>query len=100
MQHIHFIGICGTAMGSVAAAMHAKGFTVTGSDENVYPPMSTFLEQQGIQIFPGYKAENIPWSQELGGEWHPWQNDNKLIAGMDSEILRGRSKLHDRRHSA
>ncbi|MGB2401908.1 MAG: UDP-N-acetylmuramate:L-alanyl-gamma-D-glutamyl-meso-diaminopimelate ligase [Akkermansiaceae bacterium] len=65
MQHIHFIGICGTAMGSVAAAMHAKGFTVSGSDENVYPPMSTFLEQQGIQIFPGYKAQNIPDTAEV-----------------------------------
>ncbi|MGB1259086.1 MAG: UDP-N-acetylmuramate:L-alanyl-gamma-D-glutamyl-meso-diaminopimelate ligase [Akkermansiaceae bacterium] len=65
MEHIHFVGICGTAMGSVAAAMHAKGFTVTGSDENVYPPMSTFLEEQGIRIFPGYKAENIPESAEV-----------------------------------
>ena len=65
MQHIHFIGICGTAMGSVAAAMQAKGFTVTGSDENVYPPMSTFLEEQGVQIFPGYKAENIPETAEV-----------------------------------
>ncbi len=65
MQHVHFIGICGTAMGSVAAAMHAKGFKVTGSDENVYPPMSTFLEQQGIEIFPGYKAENIPQTAEI-----------------------------------
>ncbi|MBT8038078.1 MAG: UDP-N-acetylmuramate:L-alanyl-gamma-D-glutamyl-meso-diaminopimelate ligase [Verrucomicrobiae bacterium] len=65
MQHIHFIGICGTAMGSVAAAMHAKGFTVTGSDENVYPPMSTFLEQQGVRIFPGFKADNIPASADV-----------------------------------
>ncbi len=65
MQHIHFIGICGTAMGSVAAAMHAKGFTVTGSDEHVYPPMSTFLEERGVKIFPGYKASNIPDSAEL-----------------------------------
>lgn len=65
MQHIHFIGICGTAMGSVAAAMQAKGFTVTGSDENVYPPMSTFLEEQGVQIFPGYKKENIPETAEV-----------------------------------
>ena len=65
MQHIHFIGICGTAMGSVAAAMQAKGFTVTGSDENVYPPMSTFLEEQGVRIFPGYKAENIPETAEV-----------------------------------
>ena len=47
-------------MGSVAAAMHAKGFTVTGSDEHVYPPMSTFLENQGVTIFPGYKASKYP----------------------------------------
>jgi UDP-N-acetylmuramate: L-alanyl-gamma-D-glutamyl-meso-diaminopimelate ligase len=60
MRHYHFIGICGTAMGSVAAAMKAKGFTVTGSDENVYPPMSTFLESCGVEIFTGYKAEHIP----------------------------------------
>jgi len=65
MQHIHFIGICGTAMGSVAAAMHAKGFIVTGSDENVYPPMSTFLEERGVKIFPGFKAENIPDEAEV-----------------------------------
>lgn len=65
MQHIHFIGICGTAMGSVAAAMHARGFTVTGSDENVYPPMSTFLEEQGVAIFAGYRAENIPETAEV-----------------------------------
>ena len=52
-------------MGSVAAAMQAKGFTVTGSDENVYPPMSTFLEEQGVEIFSGYKAENIPEAAEV-----------------------------------
>ncbi len=59
-RHFHFIGICGTAMGSVAAAMSARGFTVTGSDENVYPPMSTFLEKRGIALTAGYRAENIP----------------------------------------
>jgi len=47
-------------MGSVAAAMKAKGFSVTGSDQNVYPPMSTFLEEQGVAISSGYKAEHIP----------------------------------------
>jgi len=47
-------------MGSVAAAMAERGFIVTGSDENVYPPMSTFLEQRGILLTPGYRAENIP----------------------------------------
>ena len=47
-------------MGSVAAALSERGFTVTGSDENVYPPMSTFLEQRNIALFSGYRAENIP----------------------------------------
>ena len=56
----HFTGICGTAMGSVAAAMKQRGFTVTGSDANVYPPMSDFLRDQGITISEGYHEENIP----------------------------------------
>lgn len=59
-KHFHFVGICGTAMGAVAAGMKARGYVVTGSDTNVYPPMSTFLESQGIQLFEGYKASNIP----------------------------------------
>jgi UDP-N-acetylmuramate-alanine ligase len=56
----HFTGICGTAMGAVAAAMKQRGFTVTGSDANVYPPMSDFLRGQGISIAEGYREENIP----------------------------------------
>jgi UDP-N-acetylmuramate: L-alanyl-gamma-D-glutamyl-meso-diaminopimelate ligase len=56
----HFTGICGTAMGAVAAAMKQRGFTVTGSDANVYPPMSDFLRGQGITIAEGYAEENIP----------------------------------------
>jgi len=56
----HFTGICGTAMGAVAAAMKKRGFTVTGSDANVYPPMSDFLRGQGITIAEGYREENIP----------------------------------------
>jgi len=59
-SHFHFTGICGTAMGAVAAAMKQRGFTVTGSDANVYPPMSDFLRGQGITITEGYKEENIP----------------------------------------
>ncbi|MFP6875044.1 MAG: UDP-N-acetylmuramate:L-alanyl-gamma-D-glutamyl-meso-diaminopimelate ligase [Verrucomicrobiales bacterium] len=59
-QHFHFIGICGTAMGAVAAAMKDRGCSVTGSDEHVYAPMSTFLGEKGIIIEEGYRAENIP----------------------------------------
>jgi UDP-N-acetylmuramate: L-alanyl-gamma-D-glutamyl-meso-diaminopimelate ligase len=59
-RQFHFLGICGTAMGSVAAALQERGFKVTGSDENVYPPMSIFLEKKGIALMEGYRAENIP----------------------------------------
>ena len=59
-KKFHFLGICGTAMASVAAALQERGFKVTGSDENVYPPMSSFLQEQGIALKAGYRAENIP----------------------------------------
>ena len=59
-QKFHFIGICGTAMGSVAAALRERGFKISGSDERVYPPMSIFLEQHGIKLHQGYAKENIP----------------------------------------
>src|SRR5216110_579685 len=59
-KKFHFLGICGSAMASVAAALQERGFKVTGSDENVYPPMSKFLEEKGIVLKAGYRAENIP----------------------------------------
>jgi UDP-N-acetylmuramate: L-alanyl-gamma-D-glutamyl-meso-diaminopimelate ligase len=64
-QNFHFIGICGTAMGSVAAAMQERGFKVTGSDESIYPPMSTFLEQRGIKLHNGYNSNNISNDAEV-----------------------------------
>ncbi len=57
--HIHLIGICGTAMASLAGILQVLGYQVTGSDQNVYPPMSTQLEKLGIPISIGYKAENL-----------------------------------------
>jgi len=57
--HLYFMGICGTAMGSVAAAFRDAGFRVSGSDSHVYDPMKSFLEDSGIEILDGYKAENI-----------------------------------------
>lgn len=57
--HIHLMGICGTAMGSLAGLLKEQGYKVTGSDQNVYPPMSTQLEKLGISIFKGYKKENL-----------------------------------------
>jgi len=64
-QKFHFIGICGTAMGSVAAALQERGFKVSGSDESVYPPMSIFLEERGIKLHQGYAKENIPGDADV-----------------------------------
>ncbi|HMK66602.1 MAG TPA: UDP-N-acetylmuramate:L-alanyl-gamma-D-glutamyl-meso-diaminopimelate ligase, partial [Thermodesulfobacteriota bacterium] len=59
VQNIHLMGICGTAMGSLAGMLKEKGFRVTGSDQAVYPPMSTFLDRQGIAVKEGYGPENL-----------------------------------------
>ncbi len=56
---IHFIGVCGTAMATLAALLKRKGHDVQGSDENVYPPMSTFLESEKIRTLTGYRVEHI-----------------------------------------
>ncbi len=59
MTRIHLIGICGTAMATLAAMLKARGHDVRGSDQNVYPPMSDFLVQQGITLLEGYRPEHI-----------------------------------------
>src|SRR5438477_1972157 len=64
-QKFHFIGICGTAMGSVAAALQKRGFKVSGSDESVYPPMSIFLQERGIKLHQGFAQENLPTDADV-----------------------------------
>lgn len=58
-MHIHILGICGTFMGSLAVLAKELGYTVTGSDANVYPPMSTQLEAQGITLTEGYDPSQL-----------------------------------------
>jgi UDP-N-acetylmuramate: L-alanyl-gamma-D-glutamyl-meso-diaminopimelate ligase len=58
-MHYHLIGICGTAMASLAGMLQARGHHVTGSDQNVYPPMSTMLQQLGINVAQGFKREHL-----------------------------------------
>ena len=58
-MHYHLIGICGTAMASLAGMLQARGHRVTGSDQNVYPPMSTMLAALGIEIMRGYAAAHL-----------------------------------------
>ncbi len=58
-MHYHLIGICGTAMASLAGMLQARGHHVTGSDANVYPPMSTMLQELGIKVLLGFKREHL-----------------------------------------
>src|SRR5688572_21514811 len=58
-MHIHFVAIAGTGMGALAGLLKQRGHEVTGSDENVYPPMSTALERWGIPVAIGFRAENV-----------------------------------------
>ncbi|MFN0079741.1 MAG: UDP-N-acetylmuramate:L-alanyl-gamma-D-glutamyl-meso-diaminopimelate ligase [Prosthecobacter sp.] len=64
-KHIHFIGICGTAMGSTAVALRALGHTISGSDAQVYPPMSDVLRGAGITLSEGYGPQNLPATADV-----------------------------------
>jgi len=59
LRHIHLMGICGTGMASLAGMLKERGFQITGSDQNVYPPMSLFLESLHIPVCHGYGAQNL-----------------------------------------
>ncbi len=65
MHRVHFIGVCGTAMATVAAMLKQRGWDVRGSDQGIYPPMSTFLQEQGIRTLEGYEPEHITGDLDL-----------------------------------
>jgi UDP-N-acetylmuramate: L-alanyl-gamma-D-glutamyl-meso-diaminopimelate ligase len=81
--HIHILGICGTFMGGVAAIAKAAGHRVTGCDQNVYPPMSTQLESQGIELIAGYGGDQIALKPDM------WVIGNVVTRGnpLMEEIL-------------
>ena len=64
-RHIHLIGICGTAMASLAGMLQERGFRVTGSDAAAYPPMSDFLASLGITVMQPYAEQNLEARPEL-----------------------------------
>ncbi len=64
-MRIHILGICGTFMGGLAVIARQMGYEVSGSDQNVYPPMSTQLEEQGIELMNGYRVENLDINPDL-----------------------------------
>ncbi len=63
--HIHILGICGTFMGGIAVLAKQAGFRVTGCDANVYPPMSTQLEAQGIELIEGFGTEQLALNPDI-----------------------------------
>jgi len=58
-SHIHLIAICGVGMASLAGLLQARGYRVTGSDQNIYPPMSSYLAEIGINILPGFHPDHL-----------------------------------------
>lgn len=106
-MHYHLIGICGTAMASLAGMLQARGHKVTGSDQSVYPPMSTQLESLGIEIVNGYQAENADLTRDCtivgntisrGNEELEEVLNRKLLYRSQAEIVkeefvRGRRSL-------
>ena len=65
IRSVHFVGICGTAMASAAVAMKENGYHVTGSDANVYPPMSTFLADRKVEVMAAYAQQNLAHKPDL-----------------------------------
>ncbi len=65
VRTVHLIAVCGTGMGALACMLKDLGYAVTGSDANVYPPMSTFLESKGVSIFEGFDARNLAYGPDL-----------------------------------
>lgn len=70
-MHVHILGICGTFMGGIAILAKAMGHRVTGSDANVYPPMSTQLEEQGIELIQGFNPDQLEFKTASGEKTTP-----------------------------
>jgi len=107
MQHVHILGVCGTFMGGVAAIAKEAGYRVTGSDRNIYPPMSTQLQRLGVELIEGYDAAQLdpapdivvvgnvmtrgmPVIEELLNRRIPYVSGPEWLAGA---VLRNRSVI-------
>src|SRR5688572_29704784 len=65
IKHVHLSAVAGTGMGALAGMLRSRGLKVSGSDQNIYPPMSTQLAEAGIELKLGYKAENLEPKPDL-----------------------------------
>ena len=79
-HHIHLIACCGTGMGSLAGMLNASGYHVTGSDQHIYPPMSTQLEEWGIPLYQGFDAAHLQPRPDLVIVGNAMSRDNAEAA--------------------
>lgn len=79
---VHLIAVCGTGMGSLAAALKEKGYFVTGSDAGAYPPMSAFLAERGIRVCEGFSGDNLAHGPDLVIVGNAVKKDNPEVARM------------------
>ena len=82
VKTIHLIAVCGTGMGALACMLKDLGYTVTGSDANIYPPMSTFLLGKGLSIFKGFDAKNLAYGPDLVVVGNAVRKDNPEARAM------------------
>ncbi len=82
IKHLHILGICGTFMGGIAALAKQLGFKVSGSDANVYPPMSTQLEQLGIELNQGFHSSNFADDIDLVIVGNAMSRGNSMVEYM------------------
>ncbi len=87
VHHIHIMGICGTGMGALACGLKSIGFHITGSDENVYPPMSEFLTDTGIAVTAGYSADNLEPRPDLVIVGNVIRRDNPEAVGLANSSI-------------
>jgi len=81
-MHIHILGVCGTFMGGLAQLAVARGVKVTGSDANVYPPMSDQLAAAGVRIESGYGAEQLAIAPDLWVVGNAVSRGNPLLEAI------------------
>jgi UDP-N-acetylmuramate: L-alanyl-gamma-D-glutamyl-meso-diaminopimelate ligase len=83
VQSVHLIAICGTGMAALACMLKDLGFAVTGSDQNVYPPMSTYLAEKKIDIFKGFHGNNLTHRPDLVVVGNAVSKDNPEVMQID-----------------
>ena len=87
IRWIHLIAVCGTGMGALACMLKDSGYTVTGSDQHVYPPMSEFLRTKGIELFEGFDPRHLADETDLVVVGNAVSKDNPEVRAMQQRGL-------------